>query len=420
MRLLCIIGVFFAGAALGCTLPSSDPEVVPYKTTPLSQNNAQTTSVNLEITSTPEYATSESQDTLTPNPANEGVDGSVGPCIFPENITPLTGLIVADLVTLMRRPIVVKISNAPSIVRPQAGIGAADIVFEHYVEGGLTRFSAIFYSRAPERVGSIRSARLIDHEIVPMFDGMLAFSGASIGIEKYIYGSEAVAARIEGANTVPPGGLVPPSEYVERAYKGVLYGRPYYWRDEDILVPHNMFVNLAALWELAVSEEHAQRPRLQGLAFRTAPSHDSTGLVDVVDLRYRATRVRWEYDPSVGLYWRYADGQAHLDANTQMQITAANVVVLYAEHSDTDIVESEWQGNISWSTQIAVWGENAAILFRDGQRFDGYWTRTVREDIISLRTAEGDVLYLKPGNTWLQVVRSPEQQTPQSEWLIVE
>ena len=81
---------------------------------------------------------------------------------FPADVNPLTGLQVTDPAVLNRRPQVIKISNAPVLVRPQAGIGAADIVFEHYAEGGLTRFSAIFYSQAPNRVGSIRSARLIE------------------------------------------------------------------------------------------------------------------------------------------------------------------------------------------------------------------------------------------------------------------
>lgn len=71
-------------------------------------------------------------------------------------------------------------------------------------------------------MGSIRSARLIDLELVPMFGGLLAFSGASIGVEDRL-------------NT---------SDFAGRLYKGVLYGLPYYWRDEEIEVPHNMFADL--------------------------------------------------------------------------------------------------------------------------------------------------------------------------------
>lgn len=375
----------------------------------ISKSPEATIEISLPPMSLPQY---------TPTPAP--IEGALGPDGFPDGINPLTGLPMPDPTWLDRRPIVVKISNAPPLVRPQAGISAADIVFEHYAEGGLTRFSAVFYGQTPTKVGSIRSARLIDHELVPMFDGLLVFSGASIGVEKYIYGSEDVNIRIEGAEDTAPHGLIPPSEYADRAYKGVLYGLPYYWRDETIPVPHNLFVNLDAIWKLAESEGHAQRPRLHGLVFHPIPPDNPTGVVNSIDIRYRATRVQWVYNPARGLYERYADGQGHYDANSLQQVWAANVVVLYAEHTDTNIVESQFQGNISWSTQIAVWGQNRAILFRDGLRYDGYWIRTVREDIIALRTPDHQILYLKPGNTWFQVVRNPEQQNPNEEWLRTE
>ena len=352
---------------------------------------------------------------------NLEIDNNIfGPEDFPANVNPLTGELVDDPAILRRRPIVVKISNAPPLVRPQAGIGSADVVFEHYAEGGLTRFSAVFYGQAPDRVGSIRSARLVDHEIIPMVDGMLVFSGASIGVEKYIYGSAEVASRIDGADTVPPYGDIPPSEYAERAYKGVLYGRPYYWRDEAIPVPHNMFADMRAIWALAESEGHAVQPDLQGMAFRLAPPVGAVSPGRTADIRYRATRVRWVYDDERAEYLRFADGQPHFDANTETQISADNVIIVYAEHTDTDIIESQWQDSISWSTQIAVWGENRATLLRDGQHYDGYWTRTVREHIIGLRTWEGDLLYLKPGQTWFQLVQPETQQNPAEEWIIIE
>lgn len=409
MRSLFVLLIF---ALLGCALPAS--------TTPITQNISQTIPARIEVDETPGVFSEQTPDTVESETTPVPISGAFGPWSFPDTINPLTGLTVTDENILHRRPIVVKVSNAPSLVRPQAGISGADIVFEHYVEGGLTRFSAVFYGQSPERVGSIRSARLIDHEIVPMFDGMLAFSGASIGVEKYIYGSEEVASRIDGADTVPPGGLVPPSEYAERAYKGVLYGLPYYWRDDTLPIPHNMFTNLTALWTLAAAEGHAQRPNLQGLAFHPDPPPGESGSAITLDVRYLATRVGWEYHAETGAYLRFADGLAHQDANTQTQVSAANVVILYAAHTDTDIVESEWQGNISWSTQIAVWGENQVTLCRDGRRYDGYWTRTIREHIISLRTADGEILYLKPGNTWFQIVREVEQQLPDYEWVLIE
>lgn len=325
------------------------------------------------------------------------IPGALGPVDFPLNVNPLTGLEV-DPAVLQRRPIVAKISNAPPLVRPQSGIGQADIVYEHYTEGGLTRFSAIFYSKSPERVGSIRSARLIDYELVEMYKGLLMFSGASIGVEEKLNGSE----------------------FAERLYKGVLFGLPYYWRDESIEVPHNMFGNAAAVWERATENGQNQRPLLRGMAFHPDAPPGSLGNVNKIDIRYRATRVIWEYDPTTGRYQRTADGQPHYDAVTQEQITAANVVVIYAGHYLTDIIESQFQGSVSYSVQVTIWPEGEAELFRDGQRYKGRWVRATRPDLLGLRTYDGQLLYLKPGNTWFQAVPLPDQMNPSEEWVEVE
>jgi len=352
-----------------------------------------TTGVPSPTDTTPQSATA----TIEIVPTIATAPGAVGPDRFPADVNPLTGLPVDDPAALDRRPMVVKISNAPPLVRPQAGIGEADLVYEHYAEGGLTRFSAIFYSHAPERVGSIRSARLIDYELVPMYQALLAFSGASTGVEEYIYGSD----------------------FADRAYKGILYGPPYYWRDETIEAPHNLFLNAAALWQLATEDGVNQRPNLHGMAFLAEPPPGSDGAATVIDLRYRATRVRWDYDDESGLYRRFSDGEPHFDANTEQQVTAANVVIIYADHQFTDIVESQFQDSVSYSIEIRLWFEGQAILFRDGRRYDGRWVRPTREDMLSLRTNDGDFLYLKPGSTWFQVVRLPEQQDPAEEWLHV-
>ncbi|MBL8152706.1 MAG: DUF3048 domain-containing protein [Anaerolineae bacterium] len=310
-------------------------------------------------------------------------------------INPLTGQPAANPGDLERRPMVVKISNAPPLVRPQAGLGSADMVFEHLVEGGLTRFSAVFYGQAPTRVGSIRSARLIDLELTPMFQGLLIFSGASTGVE----------SRLNAA------------DFAGRLYKAVAYGLPYAWRDETIEAPHNLFVNLAALWELAAQQGNGLRPALNGLTFSNTLPLGGSADGRRIDVRYPATRVVWEYDAALGVYRRTADGMAHLDGNTLQPITAANVVVVYAEHQDTDIVESQWEGVTSYSIDIRLAGEGEAVLFRDGQRTGGRWVRPARDGLIGLRTVDGQMLDLKPGITWVQVVRLAGQQNPGAEWV---
>ena len=78
---------------------------------------------------------------------------------------PLTGLALENPLVGFRPALAVKIDNVDTgsdHARPQAGIAAADVVFEEIVEGGITRLVAVIQSELPGRVGPIRSARTTD------------------------------------------------------------------------------------------------------------------------------------------------------------------------------------------------------------------------------------------------------------------
>jgi hypothetical protein len=114
--------------------------------------------------------------------------------------------------------------------------------------------------------------------------------------------------------------------------------------------------------------------------------------------------VDYRYDPENGEYLRWQGGDPHTDAVSGEQLTATNVVVIYANHVDTDIYEDEPRRNHP-SVQIQLWGTGPAVVFRDGQAFEGLWARPHREDIVVFRDETGqDPIPLKPGTTWILLV----------------
>ncbi|MBN1203171.1 MAG: DUF3048 domain-containing protein [Anaerolineae bacterium] len=341
----------------------------------------------ITVTSTPEPSTTTPTDPppTIPAPTDPALSQVIGPFFFPDGYNPLTGLPVADPAALDRRPLAVKISNAPDSVRPQAGIAEADLVFEHYVEGDLTRFTAIFWSRTPPRVGSIRSARLIDLELPSMYGALFVYSGAA----------EPIRQRITE------------SLFAARAYEGVTTGPPLYYRDPGIEVPHNLFAVPSAVWERASADGLNDPPdNLGGMAFSAAPP-DGDLRAQQVTIDYGPDVVRWNYDAESGRYRRWVDDEAHTDANTGDQVTAANVVLVYAHHQpDLSIVENEWQGKKSYSLELQIWTLGPATVFRDGQMVQGYWMRWEEEAMLSFWLDEDaeQMIPLKPGNTWFEVV----------------
>ena len=265
-------------------------------------------------------------------------------------------------------------------MRPQAGLNDADLIFEHYAEAGLTRFTTIFYTNEVDLVGSIRSGRLIDLEIPLMYDAAFAYSGSSIEVREKFLNSEFFDRLIS----------------IDFAHGG-------FFRvdDPDKRVEHTLFTNTYDLRYILDEREQNTPPIWQnGMTFRADPIEQGT-LARQIEIPYDGTYVTWSYYASDGRYRRWTDGEAHLDANTDEQFNVKNIVVVYAPHTETDIIEDAG-GNRS--LQIEIWGEGAMTMFRDGQQFDGIWRRADSHDMLTFYDSNGRPLPLAPGNTIFQIV----------------
>ncbi len=317
--------------------------------------------------------------TATPLPA-----GWIGPLDFPANVNPLTGEIVEEPELLQRRPIAIKVSNYPEFVRPQAGLNNADLVFEHYAEGGATRFTAVFYSKDAHTVGSVRSARIIDFEIPVMYDAALGFSGAA-GANKDRFAAVDWYDRI-----ISP----------DFGHGGFYRAEP---KDPDTDFWHTMFTDTYRLRAILQERGLDVPPTYQnGMVFSEVPPPGGTP-AEQIEIGYSGSYVTWWYDSGLGRYFRWNDGQRHLDANRGEQLNFKNIVVISARHVESWIPETE-VGQGAKSIEIQIWGEGPATIFRDGQRFEGQWQRNDPQDMITFTDKEGNILPLAPGNTWFQLV----------------
>lgn len=301
---------------------------------------------------------------------------------FNENRNPLTGEEVSVLSDLDRRPLAIKISNAPAKwVRPQSGLNDADLVFEHITEAGITRFTIVVYGKSPAEVGPIRSARLIDLEIPAMYNAALVYSGSSVGVRQKLLASD-FRPRI------------------------LLGGAGYYRTGADKPLEHTLYGKPELFWENLDNRGANQGPTLQNhMSFSnvTPPGGQPAGEA-IID--YDWTLINWRYNPETERYQRWADGATHLDANTDEQVNVANVVVILANHiEDPTICEQVINGICTaYSVQPILSGTGPAIIFRDGQRYDATWNRANRYDMLTFTDANGQVIPLQIGNTWFQVI----------------
>ena len=236
----------------------------------------------------------------------------VGPASYPSGINPLTGLPYPSEEARARRNLIVKVSNWPPKVRPQHAINQADLVFEMESEGGVTRFATIFRNKAPERVGSVRSARLVDMELLTMYAALLAYSGTSgpvrdifkERVNRYLLLSPSLGDNCEAAG---------------------------FCRDEslgDLGYEHTLFGDARQMWQAATRRAVNIGLRAIGFAFDLQPDAGGREVNDIYINWYNRTDARWQYDDESQRYLRYSDGLPHYDAADDSQLWADNLVML--------------------------------------------------------------------------------------------
>ena len=299
-------------------------------------------------------------------------------------INPFTGLAVSDPEALQRRAMLIKVANT-SNVRPQTGLSLADVVVEHYAEGGITRFDALYLTHAPEKVGSVRSCRLIDLELPQIFDAGLVCSGTSPGVKQLMRQSPAF---LDNRTMVADLGQ----------YSGCK-GCPMY-RTNDAGVPHNLFASAVNAWATLDKAGKNQPSAFRSWTFNPAPPGGGQPATSV-NIPYTSGTVTWKYDEAAGLWSRWYGRQPHTEKLTRQPLTAANVVVVYAHHQPTLIVEDTGG---SRSIEIQLWGEGPLQVFRDGRMIDGHWRRPSQAGALEFIGADGVPIPLKPGATWIELV----------------
>jgi hypothetical protein len=295
----------------------------------------------------------------------------------PDDVNPLTGLKVADKSVLQRRPLLVRVGNDAQI-RPQTGLSSADVVYEDVMDGWwVTRFTGIFLSQDLEAVGPIRSARLVNLQMAPQYDGGLVHSGASDPIRWRL--SQSTIVDLDEFFTRTP----------------YFYKQGADWRGR-------LFVNLKLIRKYLEQKKLEKPVQLRGFVFDGDGTRPPAGApATEITIPYpKSSTVSYKYDAASGLYRRYVQSVPHLDAVTNQQLTAANVVVQFCPHEKTDIVEDS-QGTTS--INITLLGEGPALVFRNGVAQQAHWKTDNPGRMTRFLDKDGQAIAFKPGQTWIEL-----------------
>ncbi|MEX0788105.1 MAG: DUF3048 C-terminal domain-containing protein [Anaerolineales bacterium] len=335
--------------------------------------------------STPDKAPASATNSSTPVPSLTPSLTAYPPPVGPGYLVgfnPLTGLPLRDPSTMALRPLLIAVTNFPPSARPQAGLSAASQVWETSIGQGMTRFLGVYngdflsdlesiQARGPLQdpaaflIGPVRSGRIAFEDIKTLYPGaFLLTHSASFQVREQL--TNRIGVPSDDPNNVNSAGLTS----AELSAVELVGGRP---------------------------EEYPS------LGFDAAPPEggESGPHLDLVYNLYN--QVRWEFDPARGGYRRFQNTVDATDTLVPVRERLdgsawqfENVLVLFAQHR---FINPE--GSIL-DIELLFVPKRFGVLFRDGRRYEVEWSSPSGH--LQLRTPEGEILPLKPGRTFFEVV----------------
>jgi hypothetical protein len=279
----------------------------------------------------------------------------------PPLVSPFTGEPVASL----NRVLAVKIDNIVN-ARPQTGLTHADIVYVLPVEGGLSRFLAIFSSDYPRVIGPVRSAREDDLELLHQFGRpAFAYSGATATLLPYIHRT----ARIVDL------------------YDGIAIG---YYRDNSRIAPYNLYARTRQLLRQA---PHASRAH--DIGFRFGPPPPGGKAARSVSVSYPAASFTFTWSAARNRWLVSMDG-ARAVTTDGGRLSPATVVIQHTTVRTSWFLEYGKPPPYAEST-----GSGTALVLRDGKAWTTHWSRPSANGGTTFTTASGQRMTFAPGQVWV-------------------
>jgi hypothetical protein len=267
-------------------------------------------------------------------------------------------------------PIAVMIDNAYDLDY-QAGLNQAHIVYESLVEGTITRLLAIFDSNVDlDKIGPVRSAR----------NYFMDWAEEYTGVYMHVGGSPQALSVIDSYDFVN----------IDQIGAGEIY----FWRDDRLTAPHNVFTSTSNILRIGELKEVPAIDRDFVAWNFVAPVDEVENLSDIlIDFSNDYYQVDWKFNTALEYYQRWQNDTKQV-SHTGEQLRADNIIIQVV---DSHLIDEE---RLGIDTQA---GGEVVIYNKFGKQI-GNWRfqdgRTLFFD------QQGDQLKLVPGTTWVEIVDS--------------
>jgi hypothetical protein len=285
----------------------------------------------------------------------------------------------ADEDLINRRLVAIKIDNHVK-ARPQSALQVADAVYEILVEGGATRFIALFHQSDLEWVGPNRSGRPTDSTLMTALgESPFQISGAQPWV-KDIFRSDGIKVVYDtGATTF---------RYNERS------------------APHNLFTSTVLIREWADAQGWSDENHGNLFAYGEPTPPDAEATIITVPFS-DADAPTWAWDGTQ--YLRFHGITPHEwfnDEGETGQVAFDTIVVMKMRR----YIKSDPTGQGSSVPAMETVGKGEAFVFSNGGVVvGGTWERGSKSDSFFLSTSDGVEIVLPPGRVWIEL--QPDNQS---------
>lgn len=291
---------------------------------------------------------------------------------------PLTGVEPRRDSVLERPAVALKIENA-AVARPLSGLESADLVYEELVEGGETRFMAIYHCGDARKAGPIRSARMVDPAIMMPKTSILGFSGANDVVSEALAAAGVVILTEDDAA---------PSNAMQRVE------RP------GITSEHTLYADSSRIRRLG-RKEFGDPPPQDMFTFGELEGRSKKASSISINFGGAST-ITYQWDNVAGSWQRFQDGEPFM-AESGEQIAPRNVLIETHKVRASEVVDVTGTPSPEIVDET---GSGKAVLFRDGRAIRGTWTREATDGATTFETRAGDEMVFAPGSIWIELVPS--------------
>jgi len=279
-------------------------------------------------------------------------------------------------------PVAVMLDNTTGAV-PHIGLDKADLVYETFVEGGITRLMAVYWRQEADKILPVRSARTPFVIWVDELGALYGHAGSASTDNDANATGQIFEWAIRDLNAFSPG------------------SNTFYYRDNERSGPYDLATSTGYLRQAADILKITGTPLTERWKFRERTEEPAKGEpaggieIGFSGRLYTWQLIQWKWDAESKRYLRFQFGGPHVDGVSGEQLAFATVIVMRADASVVDEA-----GHVL----LEQFGEGEATVFTGGQAYAGTWKKADRKARTRFYDANGNEIAFERGPIFIEVI----------------